>query len=113
MSKFDALWDYVEVQDSGTLTLTFEEVERIAGIPIDHSFLTFKQELLPRGWGRWTRSRSSIRPSAFRDCPKPEKKQRRSCPERTGAPCTFSGRENQPFREPIMTPFSKYFCTKG
>lgn len=73
MSKFDALWDYVEVQDSGTLTLTFEEVERIAGIPIDHSFLTFKQELLPRGWGRWTRSRSSIRPSAFRDRPKPEK----------------------------------------
>ena len=50
MSKFYALWDYVEVQDSGTLTLTFEEVERIAGIPIDHSFLTFKQELLPRGW---------------------------------------------------------------
>ena len=49
MSKFDALWDYVEVQDSGTLTLTFEEVERIAGIPNDHSFLTFKQELLPRG----------------------------------------------------------------
>ena len=50
MSKFDALWDYVEAQDGGTLTLTFEEVERIAGIPIDHSFLPFKQELLPRGW---------------------------------------------------------------
>lgn len=50
MSKFDALWDYVEVQDGGTLTLTFEEVERIAGSLVDHSFLTFKQELLPRGW---------------------------------------------------------------
>ena len=50
MSKFDALWDYVEVQDSGTLTLTFEEVERIAGIPIDHSFLKYKKELAEYGY---------------------------------------------------------------
>ena len=27
------------------LTLTYEEIEKICGVPIDHSFLTYKKEL--------------------------------------------------------------------
>jgi hypothetical protein len=30
--------------------LTFAEIENIAGVPIDHSFLTFKKELLQYGF---------------------------------------------------------------
>lgn len=38
MSKYDTLWEYVESSEQRELTLTFEEIERIAGVPIDHSF---------------------------------------------------------------------------
>ena len=30
--------------------LTYAEIENIAGVPIDHSFLTFKKELLKYGF---------------------------------------------------------------
>lgn len=30
--------------------MTFAEIENIAGVPIDHSFLTFKKELLQYGF---------------------------------------------------------------
>jgi len=30
--------------------LTYAEIENIAGVPIDHSFLTFKKELLQYGF---------------------------------------------------------------
>ena len=43
MSKYDTLWKHIaETQPNA---LTFEDVERICGIPIDHSFLTYKKEL--------------------------------------------------------------------
>ena len=50
MSKYVSLWKYV--QDNGTeyLQLTFEEIQNIAGIPIDHSFLTYKKELNDYGY---------------------------------------------------------------
>ena len=50
MSKYVFLWKYV--QDNGTeyLQLTFEEIQNIAGIPIDHSFLTYKKELNDYGY---------------------------------------------------------------
>ena len=32
------------------LTLTFEETEHIAGVPLDHSFLKYKKELLAYGY---------------------------------------------------------------
>lgn len=50
MSKYDKLWAYVEEQEGDDLTLTFDEIGAIAGIPLDHSFLNYKKELLPHGW---------------------------------------------------------------
>ena len=45
MSKYDALWAYVQKDGSATLKLTFEQIQEIAGVPIDHSFLKYKKEL--------------------------------------------------------------------
>ncbi len=50
MSKYNALWDYVRSQSAPQLTLSFDEIQRIAGIPIDHSFLQYKKELTAYGW---------------------------------------------------------------
>ncbi len=48
MSKYDTLWQYVQNEGQQSLRLTFEEIEKVAGIPIDHSFLTYKKELSGR-----------------------------------------------------------------
>ncbi len=45
MSKYETLWNYVKSQEAD-LTLTYEQIEKILGFPIDHSFLTFKKELI-------------------------------------------------------------------
>ena len=45
MSKYETLWNYVKAQEAD-LTLTYEQIEKILGFPIDHSFLTFKKELI-------------------------------------------------------------------
>lgn len=50
MSKYDALWEYVQKNGSPSFRLTFEEIQNIAGIPIDHSFLKFKKELPAYGY---------------------------------------------------------------
>ena len=50
MSKYQKLWKYIKEQSSETLKLTYDEIENIAGIPLDHSFLTYKKELLEFGW---------------------------------------------------------------
>lgn len=50
MSKYDPLWEYVGKSGSGSLKLTFEEIQIIAGFPIDHSFLKYKKELERYGW---------------------------------------------------------------
>lgn len=50
MSKYNALWDYVRFQSVPLLTLSFDEIQQIAGIPIDHSFLQYKKELTAYGW---------------------------------------------------------------
>ena len=50
MSKYDKLWEYVEEQEGDELVLTFDEIGAIAGVPLDHSFLNYKKELLPQGW---------------------------------------------------------------
>lgn len=49
MSKYAALWEYVSGSSAQTLKLTFEEIEHIAGTPIDHSFLRYKKELAEYG----------------------------------------------------------------
>ena len=50
MSKYALLWDYVQKSEEPALRLTFAEIEGIAGIPIDHSFLKYKKELTKYGW---------------------------------------------------------------
>ena len=50
VSKYDALWKYVGEREDGALTLTFEEIARIAGMALDHSFLQYKKELAAYGW---------------------------------------------------------------
>ncbi|MDY4767966.1 MAG: hypothetical protein SO238_06070 [Treponema sp.] len=50
MSKYRKLWEYIKEQSSNTLKLTYEEIETITGVPLDHSFLKYKKELLEYGW---------------------------------------------------------------
>ena len=50
MSKFDSLWEYVKKNGSQSFKLTFEEIQNIAGLPIDHSFLKYKKELAEYGY---------------------------------------------------------------
>lgn len=50
MSKYDALWAYVQKDGSQTLKLTFAQIQEIAGVPIDHSFLRYKKELTDYGY---------------------------------------------------------------
>lgn len=50
MSKYEALWEYVRKSGEQALVLSFEEIRDIAGIPIDHAFLTYKKELREYGY---------------------------------------------------------------
>lgn len=50
MSKYNALWEYVQRQGSQSFKLTFNEIQNIAGIPVDHSFLNYKKELMEYGY---------------------------------------------------------------
>lgn len=50
MSKYDPLWEYIQGQSSQVLLMSFAEIETICGLPIDHSFLQYKKELLAYGW---------------------------------------------------------------
>lgn len=50
MSKYQKLWKYIKEQSNETLKLIYDEIENIAGIPLDHSFLTYKKELLEYSW---------------------------------------------------------------
>ena len=50
MSKYNTLWEYVKRNGSQSFQLSFEEIENIAGIPIDHSFLKYKKELMDYGY---------------------------------------------------------------
>jgi hypothetical protein len=46
MSKFNTLWKYIKNNGGQSFKLSFEEIKNVAGIPIDHSFLNYKKELL-------------------------------------------------------------------
>lgn len=50
MSKYEPLWTWIKKNGTDSLKLTFEEIEKIVGIPIDHSFLNYKKELLDYGF---------------------------------------------------------------
>ena len=50
MSKYQALWEYIGTRSEPSFRLTFEEIRQLAGLEIDHSFLTFKKELVQYGY---------------------------------------------------------------
>ena len=50
MSKYNALWEYVQKSGKESFQLNFEEIQENAGIPLDHSFLKYKKELAEYGW---------------------------------------------------------------
>ena len=50
MSKYNSLWEYVQSNVNQSFKMTFEEIRDIAGIPIDHSFLKYKKELIDYGY---------------------------------------------------------------
>ena len=50
MSKYNALWESIRERGQPRLTLSFDAVEELAGMPLDHSFLKYKKELIPFGY---------------------------------------------------------------
>ena len=50
MSKYEALWEYIKGNKKDEYRLTCEEIKNILGFDIDHSFLTYKKELLDYGY---------------------------------------------------------------
>lgn len=50
MSKYNPLRQHIRKNGGQSLKLSFDEIESIAGIAIDHSFLNYKKELLEYGY---------------------------------------------------------------
>ena len=50
MSKYDPLWKWIKENGTDSFKLTYDEIEQIAGLPIDHSFLTYKKKLPEYGY---------------------------------------------------------------
>ena len=50
MSKYEPLWRWIAENGTDRFQLTWAELEAIAGVPIDHSFLTYKKELPAYGY---------------------------------------------------------------
>lgn len=50
MSKYDPLWKYIKENQKNSYKLTYEEIKDILGFEIDHSFLTYKKELINYGY---------------------------------------------------------------
>ena len=50
MSKYASLWEYIQKRGEPSFTLTFAEIQSVAGVPLDHSFLNAKKELAEFGY---------------------------------------------------------------
>ena len=50
MSKYEPLWSYIKDNKKDSYILSYEEIKNILGFNIDHSFLTFKKELINYGY---------------------------------------------------------------
>lgn len=50
MSKYKVLWEYIRENDKDEYKLSYESLENILGFKLDHSFLTYKKELLDYGY---------------------------------------------------------------
>ena len=45
MRKYELLQNYVRKCGKEKITLAFEEIEQIAGVPVDHFFVRYRKEL--------------------------------------------------------------------
>lgn len=50
MSKYAPLWVWIKENGRDRFKLSYAEIEKIIGFPIDHSFLTYKKELIEYGY---------------------------------------------------------------
>lgn len=50
MSKYYALWVWIKEKGTDSFKLTFTEIQQIAGLSIEHSFLKYKKELMDYGY---------------------------------------------------------------
>ena len=50
MSKYEPLWKYLKEKQKDSYQLSYEEIKDILGFSIDHSFLTYKKEVLEYGY---------------------------------------------------------------
>lgn len=50
MSKYQLLWEYAKSTKEDEIKMSYEDIEKVLGYPIDHSFLTFKKELTSYGY---------------------------------------------------------------
>lgn len=50
ISKYDSLWENIGKCGEREITLTYDEIAKICGVPIDYSFLTYKKELDSYGY---------------------------------------------------------------
>ena len=50
MRKYAPLWNWIRENGTDRFQLTFAEIAAIAGVPINHSFLTYKKELTAYGF---------------------------------------------------------------
>ena len=46
MSKYESLWNFIKDNQKENYGLSYEEIEQILWFEIDHSFLSYKKELL-------------------------------------------------------------------
>ena len=50
MSKYEKLWKYIKDKKEDKYVLIYDKINEILGFPIDHSFLTYKKELVDYGY---------------------------------------------------------------
>lgn len=50
MSKYEPLWKYIKGNNKNKYKLSYDEIKRILGFSIDHSFLNYKKELKEYGY---------------------------------------------------------------
>lgn len=50
MSKYDPLWKWISENEDKDFVISYSKIEDILGFSIDHSFLTYKKELLEYGF---------------------------------------------------------------
>ena len=50
MSKYEKLWKYIKDKKEDKYVLIYDKINEILGFEIDHSFLTYKKELVDYGY---------------------------------------------------------------